>query len=137
MCSFDSTEREHERLRTPIEKLDFEQMIDDGILLPDQPLHPLLDEEAGPPSVDVASACSIRRLPIDNHPEPYGSLTSRRAHHEMDIAGVELARNPPVGLVQNDGLRPHRSLPLSRRESQPAVCRSACPHASFQHVAPL
>ena len=113
MCSFESTEREHERLRTPIEELDFEQTIDDGSLLPDQLVHPLLDEEAGPPSVDVASACSIRRLSIDNHPEPYGSLTSRRAHHEVDIAGVELARDPPVGLVQNDGLRCGR--PVSRK----------------------
>ena len=73
MCSFESTEREHERLRTPIEKLDFEQTIDDGILLPDQLVHPLLDEEAGPPSVDIASAYSIRRLPIDQHPEPQGA----------------------------------------------------------------
>src|SRR5438445_2308164 len=54
-----------------------------------------------------------RRLPIDNHLEPYGSLTSRRAHHEMDIAGVELARDPLVGLVPNDSLRPDR--PVSRK----------------------
>ena len=121
MCSLDqpnrSTEREHEGLGTSIEELDFEQTIDDGTLFTDQLVHALLDEDAGSPSVDVASGCSVRRLPIDNHPESDGSPTSRRAHHEMDIAGVELARDPPVGLVENDGLRPDR--PVSRK--RPAI----------------
>ena len=70
MCSFESTEREHERLRTPIEELDFEQTIEMGACCRINWYIRCSTRRPAPPSVEVASVCSSRRLSIHKHPEP-------------------------------------------------------------------
>src|SRR6478735_6350799 len=49
-----SAEGERERLCSRLEELDLEQTIGDGAALPDQLVHPLLDELAGAVGFDIA-----------------------------------------------------------------------------------
>src|ERR1700694_5816464 len=103
-----SAERERKRLHARIEELDLELSVSDGVRLPDQLIQPLLGNRAVALVVDVASVSSARRLSVDEHAKSHGSSSRRRCHDEMKIAGVKTVRDPPVGLVQHDGVSLHR-----------------------------
>jgi hypothetical protein len=75
--------------------------------LPDQLVHPLLDERPGPVGVDVGSVCATQRLPIDGDPEADGMLAIVRTHDEVHVAGVEAERDAAVRLVEGGSVPPH------------------------------
>src|SRR4051812_39531060 len=103
-----SAERERKGLHAGIEKLDLELSIGDALRLPDQLIQPLFGNHPVAVVVYVKSVCSARRLSINEHAESYGRPSLRRSHDKMKIPGVKAVRRPPVGLVQDDGLLPHR-----------------------------
>ena len=105
---FHSAERERERLHARIEELDLEQPVSDGVRLPDQLIQPLPGNRAVALVVDVGSMSSARRLSIDEDAKSDGRSSRRRCHDEMKIAGVKTVRDPPVPLVQRDGVSLHR-----------------------------
>ena len=61
----------------------------------------------------VKSVSSSWRLSVDEQAKPHGGLARCRSHDQMQIAGVEAVRDPPVGRVQRCGLPLHR--PITRR----------------------
>src|SRR5438105_12399833 len=103
-----SAERESKRLHARIEELNLELSVSDGARLSDQLIQPLLGNRAVALVVDVDSVSSARRLSIDEHAKSHGSSSHRRSHDEMKIAGVKTVRDPPIRLVQHNGVFLHR-----------------------------
>jgi hypothetical protein len=58
--------------------------------------------------VDVEPVVVAGRFSIDEHPQRHGRTSLPLSHDEMDVAGVEAERDPPVGSVQ------HACPPLDR-----------------------
>src|SRR5438067_3359554 len=108
-----SAERERKRLHARVEELNLELSVSDGARLSDQLIQPLLGNRAVALVVDVDSVCSARRLSIDEHAKSHGSSSHRRSHDKVKIAGVKTVNDPPVGLVQHDGVSLHR--PVARK----------------------
>src|SRR5207244_13150900 len=104
--------REGKSLHARIEELDLELWIRDGRRLPDQLIQALFGHGAVALVVNVNSMSGARRPPIDEHAKSHGRSLRGRAHDEMKIAGVKAVRDPPVGLVQHNGLLTHR--PITR-----------------------
>src|SRR6266545_4716749 len=100
-------------LHAPIEKLDLEQSISDGVRLSDQLIQPLFGHRAVALLVNVKSVSSAWRLSIDEHAKPHRRSSRCRSHHQMQIAGVKAVRDPPVGRVQQRGLPLYR--PITRK----------------------
>ena len=69
--------------------------------------------------VDVAPGGVARRLSVDRHAERDQRSHSDRAHHEMQIAGVEAERDATVRRVQGRALATHRSVPRQRPLVEP------------------
>ena len=104
-----------------------------GSRLPDQLIQPLFCHRAVALVVNVNSVSSARRLSIDEHAKSHGRSSRCRSHDEMKIAGVKAIRDPPVGLVQHNGLFPHRPIARKRPVIEPNVRgqhrRGSCPSA--------
>ena len=105
-----SAERETERLRAALEELDLEPAVADRAVLPDQLEHPLIGQDAGPVGVDVGPVRGARRRAVEQHRNGTRALTGLRAHHEVDVARVELESDASARFVQRDGLRSRRPI---------------------------
>src|SRR4029077_17220711 len=107
-----STKRERESLHARIEKVDLELPIDDGPWLSDQLIQPLIGNRAVALFVNIGSVSGPWRLSVDEHAESRGSSFRCRSHHQVKIAGMKAACDPPVWLVQHRSLFSHR--PIAR-----------------------
>ena len=58
--------------------------------------------------VDVGAVGGAPGLVVEQHPEPCRRPWPGRSHDEVEVAGVEPVEDPPLGLVEHDGLSPYR-----------------------------
>src|SRR5437899_12164277 len=108
MSATGSAERERKSLHARIEELDLELSVNDGVRLSDQLIQPLFANRAVASVVDVDSVSRARWLSVDEHAKSHGSSSHQRPHDQMNVASVKAVRDPPVGLVQHDGVSLHR-----------------------------
>jgi hypothetical protein len=83
-----SAEREDEDLNLRIVERDLEQVVGDGAALPHELVEALVHGISEPVLVHVYAVRRSRRLSVDEHSESDGCARSRRAHHQVQIAGV-------------------------------------------------
>jgi hypothetical protein len=67
-------------------------------------VQPLFANRAFASPIKVKSASRNCWLPVYEHAKPHGRSSINRPHDEMKVACVEAVRDPPAGLVQNNGL---------------------------------
>src|SRR5262249_936024 len=116
-----SAERERKSLHARTEKLDLELAIGDGFWLSDQLVQALFGHCPVALVVNVSSMRCAWRLAIDPHPKSHGCSWRRRAHDEIEIAGVKTVGDDSVGLIERDGFLLHRPVAGQRPfiEAQP------------------
>lgn len=72
--------------------MDLEVPIDDGRLLPNQLVHPGLNNYAVPLLVHVNTVSATWRASVDEQLKSHRSARRLRPHYEMEIAGVKPVR---------------------------------------------
>jgi hypothetical protein len=97
---FHLAKREAEGFGAPVLELDLKPPVTDRSLLADELIHPLLYNRAVPVCVDISSVARRGALTVEQHAKPHGRALSRRSHHEVHIARVELVRDLAVGAVE-------------------------------------
>src|SRR5215211_34902 len=104
----DLAEGEGVGLDTWVEEGDLEGVVADGAGLADELVQPRFGGRAVALVVHVGAVGGARRLPVDEHVEPHGGPSCCRSHGQVQVAGVEAVDDPPLGLVEHDGLWLHR-----------------------------
>src|ERR1700730_6738608 len=117
-----SAEGEAIRLDVRVEKLDLEEAVGNRSGLADQLIGALVAHHPAAVRIHVAPALVFRELTIEEHPEPDRRATGRRAHHEVEIARVELEGDSSAMLVQDRGVPGDRPVPRESPliEAQPS-----------------
>src|SRR5919112_4982155 len=95
-------------LDTGIREGDLEGALGDGAGLADQLVQPRVGDHAMALVVEVGAVGGARGLVVDPHLEPYRRPPCRRGHDQVQVAGVEAGGDPPLGLVEHDGLPLYR-----------------------------
>jgi hypothetical protein len=101
-------ECEHAGLDAGARKGDLEGAVGDQTPLANQLTELRLDQGSVALFVDVEPVVVALKFSIDEHPQRHGRTSLPLPHDEMDVAGVEAERHPPVGSVQ------HACPPLDR-----------------------
>lgn len=96
-----------------MEKLDLELSINDGLPLPDQLIHPWLDDHPVTLVIYVDSMGGPRWLSTNKHAISHGSSWHCRSHHQMKIASMKLVDDSSTGVVQGDGFSSY--CPITRQ----------------------
>ncbi len=109
----ESPEREIKRRNAWIEKFDLEVSVRDGHRLSDQLIQARFGNRAIALPVDVNSVSGAWRLSIDQHAKAHRSSARRWSQDEIEVAGMKAVSDPPLGLVEYDGLFPYR--PITRK----------------------
>src|SRR5215813_201943 len=78
-----SSEREAERVDAGVEELDLEPSIRDRLRLPDQLIHPVLDDRAIAAGVDITALRRPCDLTIEPHAKWHARSLPRRSHDEV------------------------------------------------------
>src|SRR5260370_30143533 len=103
-CS--SAEREAESFDASVQKLDLKPAVGDRLRLPDQLIGPLVLDSALSLPVDVGAMSCSGRPAVEQDTKSRSVSLRRRSHDQVQVASVELERDPPAGLVQGNGIRP-------------------------------
>src|ERR1700693_862062 len=98
--SISLSKREAEGFDAAVEELDLKPPVADRSRLTDQLIHPLLHNRAVFARVDIGSVGWPSALTVEQHAKPHGRALSRRSHHEVHIARVELVRDPSSRTVE-------------------------------------
>src|SRR5256885_15321651 len=98
-----SSEREHERLDSGVEELDFEQPVADPRGLADQLIRPLVVRNAVAVVVDVDTVRAPGRLAVETDPESHSRVRGRRPHDEMKVTGMEAIRDGAAWRIETRG----------------------------------
>src|SRR3989440_4015961 len=93
-------EREAEGFGAAIEELDLKPPVRDRSLLTDELIHPLLHNRAIPIGVDISPMGPRGAPSVEEHTKLHSRALSRRPHHEVHVARVELVRDSAVGAVE-------------------------------------
>src|SRR5258705_7800213 len=96
-----SAEGEAVGLGAGAEELDLDQALPDRVRLADQLIQALVGQRPVASLVDVEPTAVAGCLPIEEHAERHLRPARRRPHHEVDIAGLELERDPRTSLVRH------------------------------------
>jgi hypothetical protein len=94
-------ECEHVGLNAGGEESDLEGAVGDRAPLANQLTELRLDQGSMARFVDVEPLVVAGRFSIDEHAQRHGRTSLPFSHDEMDVAGVEAERDPPVGSVQH------------------------------------
>ena len=94
-----------------VEEGDLEGALGDRAGLADELVQPRFGDRAVALVVDIGSVRGSRRLPVDAYAEPHGRPSRCRSHDQVQVAGVEAVGDPPLGLIEHDGLRLYRPVP--------------------------
>src|SRR4030081_3665516 len=95
-----SAKREAEGFGAAVEELDLKPAVADRSRLTDQLIHPLLHNRAVSARVDIGSVGWPSALTVEQNAKPHARALSRRSHHEVHIARVELIHDPSFGTVE-------------------------------------
>src|SRR5438874_12814107 len=92
--------REAEDFGATVEELDLKTAVEDRSGLTDQLIYPLLHNRALPVGVDISSVGRRGALTVEEHAKSHARSLSRRPHHEVHVARVELVRDSAVRAVE-------------------------------------
>jgi hypothetical protein len=106
------SKREAEDFGAAVEELDLEPPLADRSRLTNQLMHPLLHNRATPVGVDISSVGRGAAFTINVNAKPHARALSRRPHHEVHVARVELIRDSSARTVERARVGPDG--PLSR-----------------------
>lgn len=108
------SEGEHVRVTAGVEERDLERALTDPTGLPNELVQTRFGDRPIAVLVGINSVGRARRLSVEKHAEAQGPIARRGAHHEVQVARMEMMRDPPGGPVEHGGLRSDRPITAER-----------------------